>query len=1067
MTIDYSVEFNTTLKRILPPLLVLCAIGTLLQCSNPDNPFANLSNARVHVIDRDFGTAPENDSVLIFKQYTMSMVVSLHENVDSFLVILPGNRRGDTTRFGTGTASELSGEPYDMHFSLVDTGLTEILILTYRSNNDRVVSTLPVRAVSPLSQEAVTIYFGDTLDLQTDSVGDHDVWYWWSLDEFNTIRSAKPRTSITIVSASRPSGSGHLWVTDARGEHASPTTSFSYTILDSIAPAISLFEPYQYVTRGDTLLVPDSSLVFQVRISDPGKGIVNRVTINGGLFDEVSGEVYSEELRSLHMTASDKPLPLQIVAHDISGNQDSASFWIQFDRSVSVSRDARLSFLWPPTNPWTSSSNTQRIFGRVTKAEADSLNLSVSLTVNGSPMPDFALPGTGETIPWETQVALAAGPNTVNVVIADSSRRLALDTTLAITYSPLSRDTIAPVIADVWVGDAKEFSRAYTTDDHLDMRIIAFDQGTGIESIRVNDAITTPDPGRDYLWVARIPLAHHQGNALMVIATDNNDNSDTLSGLVYSNKPPVVLNGLQNSTPLYTHDTFRDTLEVYDANGDEVVIVGNTLPPGAHLEGTTFSWAPQDSQTGQHEIALELFDGFQTIPYTCTLMVLPALNSPCSLHILSPAGLSDNDTVSFSETDSALQLTVQILDPDPPSIEYHRISIRKGGLFSVQAMDTTRVLSVRIDPTRADNLTERLQIIAEDREGTRDSLSITLMYPSGQISPYQQRVTLSSTTLGLSDTLFGFPLLLRLDSSNFDFSSASPRGTSIRFTSETNSALPFEIERWDTINNKADIWVRLDTIYPDRDPVFLLTTSPEVPRPEAPVFSGTYGFAGVWHGDSSLHDASDNSYHAINKGLDFTEGAIGWGMNLDGINDYATIGRNTKILSSVSSVTLSGWVYQKNYNQPGYQAIIAVSIESSNSTDISRASISLKNGGQAGIFARVEQSSPNIAHSDSIVSLDSWHHIVGVIDYARDSLKLYVDGHNVAKNGADFSLESTPVLPSWMATIGAQDNGTYEYFDGLLDEIRIERVVRSPEWIRLSYENQRPGSSLLTFEAEN
>jgi hypothetical protein len=38
-----------------------------------------------------------------------------------------------------------------------------------------------------------------------------------------------------------------------------------------------------------------------------------------------------------------------------------------------------------------------------------------------------------------------------------------------------------------------------------------------------------------------------------------------------------------------------------------------------------------------------------------------------------------------------------------------------------------------------------------------------------------------------------------------------------------------------------------------------------------------------------------------------------------------------------------------------------------------------------------------------------------------------------------------------------------DYFAGTLDEVRISTVVRSPGWIRLSYENQRSGQTLVEF----
>jgi hypothetical protein len=46
---------------------------------------------------------------------------------------------------------------------------------------------------------------------------------------------------------------------------------------------------------------------------------------------------------------------------------------------------------------------------------------------------------------------------------------------------------------------------------------------------------------------------------------------------------------------------------------------------------------------------------------------------------------------------------------------------------------------------------------------------------------------------------------------------------------------------------------------------------------------------------------------------------------------------------------------------------------------------------------------------------------------------------------------------------GAGESGQ-EYYSGLLDEVQMHKVARSPEWIRLCYENQKPDQKLVAFE---
>ena len=51
-------------------------------------------------------------------------------------------------------------------------------------------------------------------------------------------------------------------------------------------------------------------------------------------------------------------------------------------------------------------------------------------------------------------------------------------------------------------------------------------------------------------------------------------------------------------------------------------------------------------------------------------------------------------------------------------------------------------------------------------------------------------------------------------------------------------------------------------------------------------------------------------------------------------------------------------------------------------------------------------------------------------------------------------------------TLGAtNDRGTVSTFlQGALDEVRISFGPRSADWVKLSYENQRPGQTLVTFD---
>jgi len=62
-------------------------------------------------------------------------------------------------------------------------------------------------------------------------------------------------------------------------------------------------------------------------------------------------------------------------------------------------------------------------------------------------------------------------------------------------------------------------------------------------------------------------------------------------------------------------------------------------------------------------------------------------------------------------------------------------------------------------------------------------------------------------------TLTDFPVKIELNSSNFDFNKAKPDGSDIRFTLDDGiTEIPFYIEKWDSVREKATIWAKIPEI---------------------------------------------------------------------------------------------------------------------------------------------------------------------------------------------------------------------------------------------------------------
>jgi beta-galactosidase len=90
----------------------------------------------------------------------------------------------------------------------------------------------------------------------------------------------------------------------------------------------------------------------------------------------------------------------------------------------------------------------------------------------------------------------------------------------------------------------------------------------------------------------------------------------------------------------------------------------------------------------------------------------------------------------------------------------------------------------------------------------------------------------------------------------------------------------------------------------------------------------------------------------------------------------------------------------------------------------------------------------------------AWHHLAGVFDGSH--LIIYVDGQERGRKAKTGSIRYDK---QQHFIIGAHGAGRPEFdFLGSLDEIVVSSEIRSAEWIKLSYESQRPDSRLLEFQ---
>lgn len=178
-----------------------------------------------------------------------------------------------------------------------------------------------------------------------------------------------------------------------------------------------------------------------------------------------------------------------------------------------------------------------------------------------------------------------------------------------------------------------------------------------------------------------------------------------------------------------------------------------------------------------------------------------------------------------------------------------------------------------------------------------------------------------------------------------------------------------------------------------------------------------------------------------------TKGIAGSAISIDSAR-YVDIG-NRPDMRLGASFTVEAWVYPNmGFLPPGsYQPIISKGNHSYH--------LEITNDTRKVGMVVHRANTYNYARSNAALQNSTWYHVAGV--YENNRIQLYVNG----------------VLQTEIGNSGPPDNSTYSFqighdaevpdrwFRGIIDEVRISSSARSGNWLKLCYENGRPGSNFV------
>ena len=297
--------------------------------------------------------------------------------------------------------------------------------------------------------------------------------------------------------------------------------------------------------------------------------------------------------------------------------------------------------------------------------------------------------------------------------------------------------------------------------------------------------------------------------------------------------------------------------------------------------------------------------------------------------------------------------------------------------------------------------------------------------------------------LPASASVENFPLLVRLDQDSFDFRQARPNGEDLRFSSTSGDPLAFQIEEWDSAKNVASIWVRIPRIQGNSRQEIKISWGHATTESESSgiaVFNESNGFVSVWHINDVIRDEV-GTLPSVDNGTTMIAGMIGKARHLPGQKGIFGGDKIRNYPSGSSSHSSEAWFRAVRPNT----TILGWGNE----------------GGGRGSKVRMQFRSPPHVHIDSDFSdvngegdlpLGEWIHVIHTYD--RDDGKIYINGKldGAAKPRLDIKSPSRLWIGGW-----------YDNYDfvGDIDEVRISRVARSADWIKLQYENQKQHQTVV------
>jgi RHS repeat-associated protein len=473
----------------------------------------------------------------------------------------------------------------------------------------------------------------------------------------------------------------------------------------------------------------------------------------------------------------------------------------------------------------------------------------------------------------------------------------------------------------------------------------------------------------------------------------------------------------------------------------------------------------------------------QTVTVTATSQANSAATASVAVTLSPPVAVSVSPATTTLYSSQTQQFSATVTNTSNAAVTWSISpagtgTISSSGLYEAPATISTQQ-TVTVTATSQANST------------STGSVTLTLAPPCiGTGYRFERAIVIDHTRVSNSDQV-NFPVLFSVTDADLATAAngghlANSNGYDIVFSSDPAGVdlLNYEIEQYNPQTGQLVAWINFPTLSHTTDTAIYafygnpnITTSQQNPGGVWDSnYQAVYHLANVSSGVAADSTSNGNSgtATAVAAAQGIIDGAANFGQ------DNSTIATNY-VQTAVTAYTIEGWINTTS----SYVGIIVSDMGNGSSGQSLTFGLDGPDGcfgPSCGRYVGVPNPTGKLMFADvgdySFIGVEGqtplndgkWHHVVGTWSGGAGSsitsgqFRLFVDGNTVSVPIPINDLSDTAPLTG----LGGTDIGSgWGAYSGLLDEIRISNVVRSPGWIATEYNNQSSPSTFYAFGPES